>query len=43
MFLSNDHAPVGPEPQSEIDLGDLAELTEGVGKSSAESKRQPYN
>jgi hypothetical protein len=26
-----------------IDLGDVAELTEGVGKSRSEAKRQPYN
>ncbi|MFL1380571.1 MULTISPECIES: albusnodin family lasso peptide [unclassified Nocardiopsis] len=32
-----------PAPREEIDLGDLAALTEGVGSARAESKRQPYN
>ncbi|WP_231640885.1 albusnodin family lasso peptide [Nocardiopsis sp. NRRL B-16309] len=43
MVPSEEHAPVTPEPQTEIDLGDVAELTEGIGKSSSEAKRQPYN
>lgn len=43
MVPSNEHAPVNPETQTEVDLGDVAELTEGIGRSSSEAKRQPYN
>lgn len=27
----------------DVELGDVTELTEGVGRSSSEAKRQPYN
>ncbi|TDQ45389.1 albusnodin family lasso peptide [Actinorugispora endophytica] len=26
-----------------VDVGDAAEMTEGVGKAKSEAKRQPYN
>jgi len=35
--------PENTEVLEEIDLGDVAELTEGVGKARSEAKRQPYN
>jgi allophanate hydrolase subunit 2 len=35
--------PENTEVQEEIDLGDVAELTEGVGSARSEAKRQPYN
>lgn len=35
--------PNGDAPELVVELGDVAELTEGIGKDKAEAKRQPYN
>lgn len=43
VVTSDESVQVIAEPQAEIYLGDVAELTEGIGRSSSEAKRQPYN
>ncbi|MFB8765473.1 albusnodin family lasso peptide [Nocardiopsis alba] len=43
MVPSDESVQVIAEPQAEIYLGDVAELTEGIGRSNSEAKRQPYN